>query len=126
MKIDIIAFSVIALILLAAMHGVFIRWHNTHGTPVPYADPQLEELRQAAIKRWSKVWHKLALAVRVFIWLIVWLVCRDWLIFSLVVVLTAFEYNISINLINNLKWYYVGTTSMTDQLIRKLLPFINW
>ena len=125
-KLNIIISAIAALILFGAFNGVVIKWHNAHGSPVPYADKELERMRQVYIKRWSRLWHRLGFAMRLFIWLIVWFVGRDWLTTSLVIALTAIEYNVSINLINNLKWYYVGTTAKTDTLIRKYLPFINW
>lgn len=126
MNIDILIPAISALILLAAMHGVFIKWHNAHGTYKPLEDAFDEKIRQANIKRWSKLWHRLAMGIRTAIFLIVWLNGRDWLTTSIVIVATAIEYNISINLINNLKWYFVGTTANTDILIRKLFPKIKW
>lgn len=125
-QLNIIIAAIAALILFGAFNGVVIKWHNAHGSSVPYVDKELERMRQVYIKRWSKSWHRLALAMRIFIWLIVWFTGRDWLTTSLVIALTAIEYNVSINLINGLKWYYIGTTSKTDQLIRRLLPFIKW
>jgi hypothetical protein len=113
MALNIIISSILALVLFGAFNGLIIRWHY---------EPIIDKRAM-----WSKWWHRCAMAIRVFIWLIVWFVSeKSWLITVTVILATAVEYNITINLINNLKWYYVGTTSKTDKLIRKLFSFIKF
>jgi hypothetical protein len=110
--IDIIICAVMALILFGTFNGVVIKWHNAEADKKQF---------------WSTWWHRIGLVMRAFILLIVWLIsAHSLLIFGIVFVLTTIEYNISINLINDLKWYYVGTTAKTDILIRKIFSFIDF
>jgi len=113
MKTEIIVFAIIALIYFGVFNGLIIRLANE-------ADPGKKQM-------WSKWWHRCALFIRATIMLVIFLVSdRNYLTTGIVLLLTAIEYNVSINLINNLKWYYLGTTAKTDLLLRKLFPFIPW
>ena len=109
---NIIIPAIMALILFGAFNGLIIRWKNE-----PFIDRQ---------RMWSVWWHRCGLAIRAFIILLVWLYCHNYSVTGIILVTTSIEYNISINLINNLKWYYVGTTAKTDILIRKIFSFVNF
>jgi len=126
-QINIIISAISALILFASIHGVFIRWHNLHLPYTPLKDAEKEKLRQAYIKRSSKLWHRLSLALRIFIWLIVWFVSNGsyWITVP-VIVITAVSYPVIINLINRWKWYYVGKTALTDRIIRMVFYKVNF
>jgi hypothetical protein len=112
LEINVLVCTVMAVTILGAVNGVLIRWKNAK-------TPDEEQM-------WSKWWHRGMLAIRAFIVLMMWVVLYDYTITGIVLFATAIEYNITINLINKLKWYYVGTTAATDKLIRKLLPFVKW
>jgi len=81
----------VLLILLIAFSGLVIAWNNTKGN--------VEKLIE--YERYRKWWHSLIhTGIAVFISTVGW--------------------NIGINLINGLKWYYVGKTSTIDKLIRRI------
>jgi len=112
LQVNMLISAIIAVTILGAVNGVLIKWKNSK---------TIEEE-----KMWSKWWHRGMLTIRTFIILMLWFTLHNYLIIGTVLFVTAIEYNVTINLINGLKWYYVGTTAATDKLIRKLLPFVKW
>jgi hypothetical protein len=124
--IDKIGFIVLALLLFATFNGVILKWHNLFLPRTPFADPELEHRRQNCIKSWNKWWHRNALAIRVSLWIAIWLVSENWLVTILIIIADCLWYPILINLINCWKWYHIGTTAWWDIQIRKLFPKINF
>jgi len=110
-KINMIGFIIIALILFMCFNGLIIRWHN--------------EIQANTKAMWSKWWHRCALAIRVCLWLSIWLITFNWFIFIGVIIVDSILYPILINLINGLKWNYIGTTSSIDKLIRKFTLWLK-
>lgn len=111
MNIDIVISSIVVLILFGVFNGLIVKWAYA---PVDERD---------FCRKW---WHRCGMCLRIFVWFIVWNTTKDIFDTALIIILTAIEYNVSINLINGMKWWSVGTTSSTDKLIRKLFPFIKW
>ena len=109
--VDTIGFIVIALILFMCFNGLIVRWNN--------------EIKPNRKLMWSKWWHRTALLIRICLWLSIWMVTSNWYIFLSIIIIDCILYPILINLINGLKWYYVGTTSKTDILIRKILSWLK-
>lgn len=109
--IDRLGFIIIALVLFMAFNGLIIKWYSA---------------KEIDKEFWSKWWHKCALAIRVCLWLAIWMITSNWFIFIGVIVADSILYPILINLINNLKWYYVGTTSTIDKFIRKVFHTIKF
>ena len=97
--------SILGLIYLGVVNGIMIRWKNSTG----------EE-----IEIWNKWLHRFMLVIRSLFVLIVWFNTFNYLYTGIILIITSLEYNISINLINKLKWYYLGTTAKTDMLLRKI------
>lgn len=108
--IDQIGFIVIALLLFIVFNGLIIKWHNA---------------KEIDKEFWNKWWHRAAIAIRVCLWFAVWMVTSNWYIFLGVIAIDCILYPIGINVINGLKWYYVGTTSKIDILIRKTLLWLK-
>lgn len=115
-----------ALIILGATNGVLIKWFNAKGDVRNVVNADVALGITLALAFWSKWWHRGMLAIRCFIFLIVWFESnRSYAVTVPVIILTALEYNISINLINGLKWNYMGTTAKTDILWNKFLVLWN-
>ena len=119
--IDKIGFIVIALILFWCFNGLMLRWHNLHLPITPLKDIDAENRRQGLIEMWSTWWHRASLAIRVCLWLSVWLITSNWYIFIGVIIFDSIGYTIVINLINKWKWNYLGTTSKIDVLIKSII-----
>jgi len=107
------AFS-IALFLIAVREGLVIK-DMRDNKPSPFE---------------STWWHRIGVAIRGFIILGMFLILQPtgalmwpWMISSFLI--AGVWYNIAINLINKLPWYYVGTTASTDKLIRKIYKFFK-
>jgi len=99
----------VLLILLIAFSGLVIAWNNTKGN--------VEKLIE--YERYRKWWHILGFAIRVGIVGIIYM--HGSLIHTgIAVFISTVGWNIGINLINGLKWYYVGKTSTIDKLIRRI------
>jgi hypothetical protein len=125
--INILIPAIMALLLFAAFNGLIIKWFNTKGAPARLLTDEAEKLRDRDLRMWSKWWHRCGLAIRVFIWLIVFFITnKDYTISGIVILADWILFPVITNLINNLKWYFVGTTAKTDILIRKMFPFINF
>lgn len=125
--INIVISLIVALILVPVMHGVFLKWHNLYLPLTPLKDIKLEAKRQAEIYSFGVVWHRVALGLRLSLWLALWFATeRNYWITGIIIVATSIAYPIIINLINGWKWYFVGTTSLTDRIIRKVLFFVNF
>jgi hypothetical protein len=125
MPIEIIVSAIMALLLLGPVNGVIIRWFNVK-SDVRFlnADEALGVINQLAF--WNSWWHRGMLAIRCFLILIIFLESdRNYYITVPAVVFTSLEYNITINLINGLKWYYLGTTAKTDILLKKIFIFLR-
>lgn len=99
---DLPTLIILCIVLFAAWNGLVIKWYNTKD---PY---------------WSKWWHGIGLAIRIALVFIMYIV-SGWLLAIIAAVLAGIVYNIIINLIIGKKWYYVGTTSVIDRWIRKIL-----
>jgi hypothetical protein len=125
MPIEIIVSAIMALLILGPTNGVIIRWFNVKSdVRLLSADEALGLTNQLAF--WNKWWHKGMLAIRCFLILIIFLESgRNYYITIPAVVFTSLEYNITINLINGLKWYYLGTTAKTDILLKKIFIFLR-
>ena len=106
-----IGFVIIVLILFMCFNGLIIRWNNE------------SDINKK--KMWSKWWHRCAFVIRACLWLTIWMVTFNWYIFIGVIIADCILYPILINLINNLKWNYIGTTSKTDILIRKIILWLK-
>lgn len=109
--IDLLGFLVITLMLFMCFMGLIIRWNNE-----PIIDKK---------EMWSMWWHRNALAIRVCIWLEVWLISLNWFIFLGVILIDCITYPIVINLINGLKWNYLGNTAKIDILIKKIIVWLK-
>lgn len=100
----------ITILLIAGWNGLVINWRNATNSK--------------DIRHYSDWWHAIGLVIRTTLVIVAFLV-SNW-IFGLIAAFIAFIlYNIIINLIIGEKWYYVGTTSTIDKLIRKLFLLIK-
>jgi hypothetical protein len=125
METNIIILCVCVLIVFACFNGVIVRWQITDGSSLPLPDAFEEKVRQANIKRWLKLWHRLGLGLRVAIWLIIFFESdRNYILTGGIMFADCVTFPVLINLINNLPFYFVGTTADTDILIRKMFPKI--
>jgi len=128
--IDKIGFIVIALILFGVFNGLIIKWRNLSLPSIPLVDELKEKLRQRDIKLWNKWWHRVALSLRICLWISIWMITLNWYITIPIIIIDCIAYPIIINLINYLKWNHIGTTAKTDILIRKTITlikkFISW
>lgn len=109
--IDKIGFIIIALLLISPFMGLILKWHN---------EPNVNFKAY-----WSKWWHRIALAIRVCLWLSVWMLTANWILTLVVVIIDCIAYPIIINLINGWKWYYLGSTSKIDILIKKTIVWLK-
>ena len=123
--IDTIGFLVITLILFWIFNGLTVKWNLLHLPTKPLEDVELEKLRQRDIKLWSKWWHRVALVIRVCLWLSIWMITLNWILTLIIIVIDCIGYPITINLINGLKWNFIGTTAKTDILITKTITLIK-
>ena len=125
--INILVSAIMALVLFGAFNGLIIKWYNTKGGPARLLSEEAEKLRDRDLRLWSKWWHRCGLAIRVFIYMIVFFTtARDYMVTGIILLADCILFPVIINLINNLKWYYVGTTAKTDILIRKIFSFVNF
>jgi len=94
-------------ILFAVYNGYIINWKH-----------------KKANKNWLDKWHRMSLVIRLFVlvascipfWNDWWLMGLMGLI-ALNIIFTG--YNIVINLVMGLQWYYVGATSVIDKYFRE-------
>lgn len=127
MKIDIIILAECVLIAFSVFNGLVIKWHNAHGPNYLPLDDYTNYMRTAKIKDLNEKWHRFGLSLRVSVWLIIFFASeRNYLLTTIFIAVDCIAFPVTINLINNLKWYYVGTTAKTDKLIRKMFPRLNF
>ena len=109
-NLDLLIFLGILTVLFAVWNGLVIRWKQA---------PQVEQ------PRWSNLWHGVAAIIHVIIILLCAYLYKWWGL-AVGLFVNWILYNIIIAKFLRQKWYYVGTTSRVDRIIRKLLPFINF
>lgn len=81
--------------------------------------------RVAHSKLMSDLWHGVGFIMRVAVFVLLYMITKDYLILSIAAFIMFVLYSIACSIGSKQKWYYVSNRGI-DKIIRKLFFFINF
>jgi len=76
-------------------------------------------------KLMSDLWHGVGLVMRIVVFVLLYMLTKDWIMLSIAAFVMFVLYSISCSIGSKQKWYYVSNRGI-DGVIRKLFFFINF
>ena len=81
--------------------------------------------RVAHTKFMSDLWHGVGLVMRIAVFVLLYMLTKDWIMLSIAAFVMFVLYSISCSIGSKQKWYYVSNRGI-DRIIRKLFFFVNF